>query len=82
MFTNLFTLYLFLFQKKGSQNIFTGPARDFSSFDNNEISGGYVFIDSNYPRRPGDVAMLLSPVLNPTSNTNYKNISLYIYIYY
>lgn len=53
---------------RGSQNIFTGPARDFSSFDNNEISGGYVYIDANYPRRPGDVALLLSPSLNPTSD--------------
>ena len=52
---------------RGSQNIFTGPARDYSSFGNNEISGGYVYIDANYPRRPGDVALLLSPVLNPTS---------------
>lgn len=52
---------------RGSQNIFTGPSRDFSSFDNNEISGGYVYIDSNYPRRPGDKALLLSPIMNPTS---------------
>ncbi len=61
----------FLFPNLGSQNIFTGPARDFSSFDNNEISGGYVYIDANYPRRPGDVALLLSPSLNPTSKTKY-----------
>ncbi|KAJ6225385.1 hypothetical protein RDWZM_003930 [Blomia tropicalis] len=54
---------------RGSQNIFTGPARDYSSFDNNEISGGYVYIDANYPRRPGDLALLLSPTLNPTSDS-------------
>lgn len=57
---------------RGSQNIFTGPARDYSSFDNNEISGGYVFINSAYPRRPGDVAVLLSPVMNPTSKYNLR----------
>lgn len=53
---------------RGSQNIFTGPARDYSSFDNNEISGGFVYIDAGYPRRPGDKALLLSPVMNPTSD--------------
>ncbi|KAF7496233.1 MAM and LDL-receptor class A domain-containing protein 1 [Sarcoptes scabiei] len=53
---------------RGSQNLFTGPTRDFSSFGNNEISGGYVYIDSAYPRRPGDRAQLLSPIMNPTSD--------------
>ena len=51
---------------RGSQNIFTGPSRDFSSFGQNEQSGGFVYIDSSFPRRPGDKALLISPLMNPT----------------
>lgn len=67
---------------RGSQNIFTGPARDYSSFANNEISGGYVFINSAYPRRPGDVAVLLSPVMNPTSKYYLLKIMKHVLYYF
>lgn len=51
---------------RGSENLFTGPARDFVSSNNNEITGSYLSIESNYPRRPGDRAILLSPVFQAT----------------
>ncbi|XP_027199540.2 LOW QUALITY PROTEIN: MAM and LDL-receptor class A domain-containing protein 1-like [Dermatophagoides pteronyssinus] len=66
---------------RGSQNLFTGPSRDFSSFDNNEISGGYIYIDSSYPRRPGDKAMLLSPVMNPTNDNKPLCLKFAIHMY-
>ncbi|CAG2108770.1 unnamed protein product [Medioppia subpectinata] len=55
---------------RGSQNIFTGPSRDFTSFGQNEQSGGFVYIESSFPRRPGDRAMLVSPLMNPTDESN------------
>ncbi|CAG2170061.1 unnamed protein product [Oppiella nova] len=55
---------------RGSQNIFTGPSRDFTSFGQNEQSGGFVYIESSFPRRPGDRAMLVSPLMNPTEESN------------
>lgn len=51
---------------RGSDNLFTGPARDFTSSSNNELTGSYLFTDSGYPRRPGDRAILISPVFQPT----------------
>jgi len=51
---------------RGSQNLFTGPARDFTSSSNNELTGSFLFTDSGYPRRPGDRALLVSPMFQPT----------------
>lgn len=52
---------------RGSDNLFTGPARDFTSSANNELTGSYLFTDSGYPRRPGDRAQLVSPMFQPTA---------------
>ena len=52
---------------RGSDNLFTGPARDFTSSSNNEITGSFLYIDSGYPRRPGDRAVLISPLMQPTA---------------
>lgn len=52
---------------RGSDNLFTGPARDFTSSGNNEMTGSYLFTDSGYPRRPGDRAILVSPMFQPTA---------------
>uniref|UniRef100_A0A6G1SID0 Apical endosomal glycoprotein n=1 Tax=Aceria tosichella TaxID=561515 RepID=A0A6G1SID0_9ACAR len=52
---------------RGSDNLFTGPARDFTSSGNNEMTGSYLFTDSGYPRRPGDRAVLVSPMFQPTA---------------
>lgn len=51
---------------RGSDNLFTGPTRDFTSSNNNELTGSYLHINSGYPRRPGDRAMLVSPMFQPT----------------
>ncbi|XP_054280218.1 MAM and LDL-receptor class A domain-containing protein 1-like [Macrosteles quadrilineatus] len=51
---------------RGSRNPSTGPATDRSSFIYGGMEGGYAFIDSSYPRRPGDVARLSSMEFEPT----------------
>ncbi|XP_076292520.1 MAM and LDL-receptor class A domain-containing protein 1 [Lasioglossum baleicum] len=43
---------------RGSGNPTTGPAMDSSS--DRSTAGGYAYIDSSFPRRPGDRARLLS----------------------
>lgn len=44
----------------------TGPSRDHNNFLSGSPSRGYAYIDAGYPRRPGDRARLLSPVMNAT----------------
>ncbi|XP_072154876.1 MAM and LDL-receptor class A domain-containing protein 1 isoform X1 [Bemisia tabaci] len=51
---------------RGSENPSTGPATDRSSFIYGGIEGGYAYIDSSYPRRPGDIARLSSMEFDPT----------------
>lgn len=53
-------------QGRGSRNPSTGPAMDRSSFVHGGNEGGYAFIDSSHPRRPGDVARLSSLELDAT----------------
>ncbi|XP_014480797.1 PREDICTED: MAM and LDL-receptor class A domain-containing protein 1-like [Dinoponera quadriceps] len=43
---------------RGSDNPTTGPAMDSSS--DRATAGGYAYIDSSFPRRPGDTAKLVS----------------------
>ncbi|XP_012264977.2 MAM and LDL-receptor class A domain-containing protein 1-like [Athalia rosae] len=43
---------------RGSANPTTGPAMDSST--DRATAGGYAYIDSSFPRKPGDVAKLLS----------------------
>ncbi|XP_020298274.1 MAM and LDL-receptor class A domain-containing protein 1-like isoform X2 [Pseudomyrmex gracilis] len=50
---------------RGSANPATGPAMDSSS--DRATAGGYAFIDSSFPRRPGDTAKLLSSTFSMTS---------------
>lgn len=47
-----------LAQSRGSSNPTTGPAMDSSS--DRSTAGGYAYIDSSFPRKPGDVAKFLS----------------------
>ena len=42
----------------GSLKSFTGPTRDQSSSERGGREGGYAYIDSAYPRRPGDRARM------------------------
>ena len=47
-------------QGRGSTNPSTGPASDRSSSLHGGMEGGFAFIDSSYPRKPGDIALLSS----------------------
>ncbi|KAK7601263.1 hypothetical protein V9T40_008704 [Parthenolecanium corni] len=51
---------------RGSRNPSTGPATDRSSFIYGGMEGGYAYIDTSYPRRPGDIAKLSSPEFDAT----------------
>ncbi|XP_046406809.1 MAM and LDL-receptor class A domain-containing protein 1-like [Ischnura elegans] len=51
---------------RGSRNPSTGPATDRSSFMHGGMEGGYAYIDSSFPRKPGDRARLSSTELEPT----------------
>ncbi|KAJ1526311.1 hypothetical protein ONE63_009461 [Megalurothrips usitatus] len=51
---------------RGSRNPSTGPATDRSSFAYGGLQGGYAYIDSSFPRRPGDMARLSSAELDQT----------------
>jgi hypothetical protein len=57
-------LCAFFVQSRGSRNPVTGPASDRAP--DKSSGGGYTFIDSSFPRRPGDVARLSSPIFPPT----------------
>lgn len=37
------------------------------------MEGGYAFIDSSYPRRPGDMARMSSMEFDPTGIKKYAN---------
>ncbi|CAL4111317.1 unnamed protein product, partial [Meganyctiphanes norvegica] len=52
---------------RGSMNPSTGPPRDRSSFTSSALMGGYAVIDSNWPRRPGDRARLMSQEFQATN---------------
>ena len=45
----------------------TGAFRDRPSFRNAAMSGGFLYINSGYPRRPGDKARLMSLDFQATS---------------
>lgn len=47
---------------RGSLKAATGPTKDQSSSQAGGTEGGYAFIDSSYPRRPGDKARLVQKV--------------------
>ncbi|KAK4319846.1 hypothetical protein Pmani_009261 [Petrolisthes manimaculis] len=55
---------------RGTQNLVTGPPRDHSSSRGEDLGGAYVFIDSSFPRRPGDVAKLESIEFQETDPNN------------
>ncbi|XP_076343697.1 MAM and LDL-receptor class A domain-containing protein 1-like [Tachypleus tridentatus] len=55
---------------RGSKSFLTGPAQDYSSFKTNRQPGGYAYIDSSFPRRPGDKARLISVVIGATGDNN------------
>nr|XP_053640664.1 MAM and LDL-receptor class A domain-containing protein 1-like [Cherax quadricarinatus] len=53
---------------RSSEKRGTGPSRDqASSLITRITTGGYAYVDSSYPRQPGDVAWLVSATLEPTT---------------
>ncbi len=57
-------------QGRGSDNPNTGPIRDHSSFTSNRVTGAFAYIDASSPRRPNDVARIISeefPATGPNS---------------
>ncbi|GAB6025130.1 hypothetical protein CHUAL_010555 [Chamberlinius hualienensis] len=47
---------------RGTVSTVTGPLRDWQSSTSTRLPGGYTYINSEFPRRPGDKASLASPV--------------------
>ncbi|XP_049780981.1 MAM and LDL-receptor class A domain-containing protein 1-like [Schistocerca cancellata] len=66
---------------RGSHNPATGPASDRTSFVHGGLEGGYTFIDSSYPRRPGDVARLTSMELQETGPDSPKCLRFWTHMY-
>ena len=63
-------LKLTFFQSRGSENPNTGPIRDHSSFASNRVTGAFAFIDASSPRRPQDLAHLVSSEFQATDADN------------
>ena len=61
-----FTLSCLRFQSRGSDNPNTGPIRDHSSFTSNRVTGAFAYIDASPPRRPNDVAQIVSEEFTAT----------------
>ena len=53
-------------QSRGSDNPNTGPIRDHSSFTSNRVTGAFAYIDASPPRRPNDVAQIVSEEFTAT----------------
>ncbi|XP_045139382.1 MAM and LDL-receptor class A domain-containing protein 1-like isoform X3 [Portunus trituberculatus] len=66
---------------RGSLNPSTGPPRDRSSFANEGLLGGYAFIDTGFPRRPGDVARLMSQEFQGTNPDGPLCMRFWIHMY-
>ena len=60
-------------QSRGSDNPNTGPIRDHSSFTSNRVTGAFAYIDASPPRRPNDVAQIVSEEFTATG-ANRKRI--------
>ncbi|XP_054714178.1 MAM and LDL-receptor class A domain-containing protein 1-like [Uloborus diversus] len=66
---------------RGSSSSVTGPSRDHGSSVTWRETGGYAYIDSSYPNKPGDKAQLWSPVLNPFGNGSALCLSFWTSLY-
>ncbi|XP_042902868.2 MAM and LDL-receptor class A domain-containing protein 1 [Parasteatoda tepidariorum] len=66
---------------RGSSSSVTGPSRDHGSSVTWRETGGYAYIDSAYPNRPGDKAQLWSPVLNQHGNGSALCLSFWTSLY-
>ncbi|PRD26423.1 UNVERIFIED_CONTAM: MAM and LDL-receptor class A domain-containing protein 2 [Trichonephila clavipes] len=66
---------------RGSSSSVTGPSRDHGSSVTWRETGGYAYIDSSFPNKPGDRAQLWSPVLNPHGNGSALCLSFWTSLY-
>ncbi|XP_018020886.1 MAM and LDL-receptor class A domain-containing protein 1 [Hyalella azteca] len=65
---------------RGTQNPITGPPRDRNSGRSSLTGGAYVYIDSDFPRRPEDVARLESIEFQETDPTNPPCMRFYTFM--
>ncbi|CAG0923190.1 unnamed protein product, partial [Notodromas monacha] len=65
---------------RGSDNDQTGPKRDRTSTAFGGKNGGYAFIDTSYPRRPGDLAVLESAGFSKTSENEPHCMTFYTHM--
>ena len=64
------------FQSRGSDNPNTGPIRDHSSFTSNRVTGAFAYIDASPPRRPNDVAQIVSEEFTATGANRETRVPL------
>lgn len=65
---------------RGTQNPITGPPRDHSSSGGGYLGGAYAFINSDFPRRPDDVARLESIEFQETDPNNPPCMRFYSFL--
>ena len=65
------------FQSRGSDNPNTGPIRDHSSFTSNRVTGAFAYIDASPPRRPNDVAQIVSEEFTATGANRKMRMPLF-----
>ena len=65
------------FQSRGSDNPNTGPIRDHSSFTSNRVTGAFAYIDASPPRRPNDVAQVVSEEFTATGANRKMRMPLF-----
>ena len=66
------------FQSRGSDNPNTGPIRDHSSFTSNRVTGAFAYIDASPPRRPNDVAQIVSEEFTATGANRETRVPLFL----
>lgn len=68
-------------QSRGSENPNTGPLRDHSSFTNNRVTGAFAFIDASAPRRPNDIAQIVSEEFPATESNSPLCLRFWTHMY-
>ncbi|KAG1656284.1 MAM and LDL-receptor class A domain-containing protein 2 [Nymphon striatum] len=66
---------------RGSTNIVTGPTSDHTSQSRNGMTGGYIYLDSTFPRGPGDKAQLISQQFSATDPNGPSCMKFWISVY-
>ncbi|KAG1659105.1 MAM and LDL-receptor class A domain-containing protein 2 [Nymphon striatum] len=66
---------------KGSTKAVTGPTSDHTSQSRNGIIGGYIYLDSAFPRVPEDKAQLISQQFSATDPNSPSCMKFWISVY-